>query len=123
MPTYDKHYKKPEYFGEAYPELVSFFQQHEPKGHILDLGCGQGRDTLPLGRMGYTVTGADISKAGITQMMEIAERENLNVTGVVIDIYKYPIEDSVDIVLLDSMLHFYPKDKKKETFFFETSHV
>ena len=114
MPTYDKHYKKPKYFGEPYPELLSFFQKHEPKGHILDLGCGQGRDTLPLARMGYTVTGVDVSKVGVSQMLDIAELENLNVTGVVGDMYEYPVDDSVDIVLLDSMLHFYPKDRKKE---------
>ncbi len=117
MPTYDKHYKKPKYFGTPYPELLSFFQIHEPKGHILDLGCGQGRDTVPLARMGYTVTGVDVSKVGVSQMLESAESENLNVKGVVADMNEYSIDDSVDIVMLDSMLHFYPKDRKKETEF------
>ena len=44
MLTYDKHYKAPNYFGEPYPELIQFFKEYEPKGHVLDLGCGQGRD-------------------------------------------------------------------------------
>jgi hypothetical protein len=44
MPTYDKHYRKPEYFGNPYPELVKFFSEYEPKGNLLDLGCGQERD-------------------------------------------------------------------------------
>ncbi len=117
MPTYDKHYKKPHYFGEPYSDLLSFFQKHEPKGHVLELGCGQGRDTVPLARMGYTVTGVDVSKVGLSQMLEIAELENLNLKGIVADMYEYPIDDSVDIVLLDSMLHFYSKDRKKETEF------
>ncbi|EMR73731.1 Tellurite resistance protein TehB, partial [Thaumarchaeota archaeon SCGC AB-539-E09] len=115
MPTYDKHYKQPNYFGEPYPELVSFFKNHEPKGHVLDLGCGQGRDALAIARLGYTVTGVDISKIGVSQMIVIAEKENLNIFGYVADMYEYPIAESVDIVLLDSMLHFYPKNREKET--------
>ena len=117
MPTYDKHYKKPDYFGKPYPELLSFFKHHEPKGHILDLGCGQGRDSIALARLGYTVTGVDISKVGMSQMLSVAEKESLNISGHIADMYEYPIAESVDIVLLDSMLHFYPKDKEKESKF------
>ncbi len=117
MPTYDKHYTTQDYFGEPYPELVSFFSNYEPKGTVLDLGCGQGRDSISLARLGYRVIGVDISKVGVVQMLSIAEQENLDITGIVSDMYDYSIDDSIDIVLLDSMLHFYPKDKEKETLF------
>ena len=117
MPTYDKHYKLPNYFGAPYPELLSFFKHHEPKGHVLDLGSGQGRDSIALARLGYTVTGIDISKVGVSQMLLVTEKENLNLSGYVWDMYEYPIVESVDIILLDSMLHFYPKDREKETEF------
>ena len=117
MPAYDKHYKKADYFGKPYPELVSFFKHYEPKGHVLDLGCGQGRDSVSLARLGYTVTGVDVSKVGVSQMLLVAENENLNISGRVADMYKYSIAESADIILLDSMLHFYPKDKEKETKF------
>jgi SAM-dependent methyltransferase len=117
MPTYDKHYKQPNYFGEPYPELVSFFEDHEPKGNVLDLGCGQGRDSIAIARLGYTVLGVDISKVGVSQMLFAAKKENLKLSGHVADMHEYPIAESVDIVLLDSMLHFYPKDREKETRF------
>lgn len=117
MPTYDKHYRTQEYFGEPYPELVSFFRDFDPKGTVLDLGCGQGRDSITLARLGYQVIGVDISKVGVAQMLSVAGKEGLDVTGIVADMYEYRIEDTIDIVLLDSMLHFYPSDREKETEF------
>ncbi|WP_347860873.1 class I SAM-dependent methyltransferase [Salimicrobium sp. PL1-032A] len=112
-PVYDTYYQEYEYFGNPYPGLVSFFE-HFKKGHVLDLGCGQGRDALCLGRMGYTVTGVDISGVGIEQMNRAAREDNLEVTGIVEDIYTFPVETKHDIVLLDSMLHFYKEDLEKE---------
>ena len=117
MVTYDKHYQEPEYFGNPYPELVDFFSQYEPKGSVLDLGCGQGRDSIALARLGYNVTGVDISKTGICQMMLVTEKEGLKLKAIVDDIFNFNVDACVDIVLLDSILHFYRPDRKKETEF------
>ena len=117
MPTYDKHYQTPNYFGEPYPELLSFFSKYKPKGHVLDLGCGQGRDAIAMARMGYKVTGVDISKVGVSKMISVSDIEGLGIIGIVTDMYGYKVDDGVDIVLLDSMLHFYKPDREKETRF------
>ncbi|UII56378.1 methyltransferase domain-containing protein [Cytobacillus spongiae] len=116
-PIYDKYYKKKKYFGEPYPGLVEFFKDYEPKGYVLDLGCGQGRDSLLLGRLGYKVKGVDISQVGLDQMNQIVLDEGLDVTSEVEDVYSFPILAEYDLVLLDSMLHFYQGDIKKETDF------
>ena len=50
-------------------------------------------------------------------MLSISEKESLNVKGIVADMFSYEIDESVDIVLLDSVLHFYKRDKEKETVF------
>lgn len=115
MADYDKYYKTENLFGEPYPELIDFFRQYEPKGRMIDLGCGQGRDSIYLARLGYKVTGIDNSKVGIDQMTSISEKEGLNVTGLVGDIYSFDNYQDFDIVLIDSMFHFEKRDKKRET--------
>ncbi len=112
--TYDKYYQTENLFGEPYPELIAFFAQYPQKGNVLDLGCGQGRDAIALARLGYSVTGVDNSKVGIKQMNQIAQNENLNLVGIVDDIYAFNLFHEYDVVLLDSMFHFAKKDKEKE---------
>lgn len=86
---YNKYYLTENLFGEPYPELVEFYSKIKNKGKLLDLGCGQGRDSIPLAKLGFTVTGVDNSIAGIKQLNEIAEKEGLSLKGVVEDIYSY----------------------------------
>ncbi len=112
--VYNDYYKQNDYFGKPYSGLVNFFKAYPKRNRILDLGCGQGRDALFLGRLGYQVTGIDISDVGIKQMNNIAQIEDLKVKGIVADIYSYKISDEYDAVLLDSIIHFYKNDLVKE---------
>ncbi len=115
MADYDKYYETEDLFGDPYPELIDFFKKLDPKGKLIDLGCGQGRDSISLSRLGYNVTGIDNSKVGIDQMISISEREGLKLTGLVGDIYAFDNYQDFDIVLLDSMFHFEKRDLKRET--------
>ena len=117
MVKYDKYYEERNHFGEPYPELVKFFSEQKRRGRVLDLGCGQGRDALAIARLGYEVTGVDTSAVGIEQMMHDAKKENLPVEGFVADFYDYSIDSDFDFVLLDSILHFYKREREKETQF------
>jgi 2-polyprenyl-3-methyl-5-hydroxy-6-metoxy-1,4-benzoquinol methylase len=113
--SYDDYYQDRNYFGNPYPELIEYFKTLDRHLKIIDLGCGQGRDTLALGRLGFHVTGVDISKVGIDQMNDIAKKENLDVSGIVEDYQRINYINAFDVVLMDSMFHFYKKDIEKET--------
>jgi hypothetical protein len=54
---------------------------------------------------------------GVSQVLSVAEEENLDIAGHVEDMYDYHVDENVDIVLLDSVLHFYPRDREKENDF------
>ncbi|MCP4458583.1 MAG: methyltransferase domain-containing protein [Cytophagales bacterium] len=113
--AYDKHYLTENLFGEAYPELINFFSNNQTRGKLLDLGCGQGRDAIPLARLGHEVTGIDNSAVGIQQMERTAESEELNLTGLVNDIYEFQDFSNFDFILLDSMFHFRKSELKQES--------
>lgn len=112
--SYDKYYQQSDYFGEPLPQLIEYFSGKEPKP-LLDLGCGQGRNAVPLTRLGFQVTGVDTSREGVRQMLSSAEKEKLSLIGEVGDIYKFSGFDRFQYILLDCMFHFYQKDKVRET--------
>ena len=50
-------------------KYAPFLSQVKPGGHILDLGCGSGRDSAKFLQLGYTVTSVD----GSEELCRIAE--------------------------------------------------
>ncbi|WP_420629857.1 class I SAM-dependent methyltransferase [Candidatus Leptofilum sp.] len=114
MSSYDTHYQQENLFGRPYPQFVAFMHDWEPKGSVLDVGCGQGRDALFLAELGYNVTGLDASQQGISQMLVAAKAKNLAINGIVANFFDYAFQQSYDAIVLNSILHFYKKDLKKE---------
>jgi tellurite methyltransferase len=110
MVLYDKHYLEQDYFGQPMKELMDFFESYPERGSLVDLGAGQGRDAVPLAKMGYDVTAVDVSSVGSKQ---IKERSAL-IKTVQADIYTFDVS-GFDFALMDSMLHFYSRDKAKES--------
>lgn len=46
---------------------------------VLDVGCGTGRTTIPLYKMGYKITGIDVTPQMINTARTIAQSKNLNI--------------------------------------------
>ena len=114
MVEYDRHYRTPNLFGKPYNELADFFKSYPKRGLVLDLGCGQGRDSIALAKLGYKVTAVDNSVVGIEQMLNESKKKGLKIKGITGDIYDFIPSSKTDIILLDSMIHFGKKEIKKE---------
>lgn len=75
---------------EFLPRHAAVFKQSGVK-HILDVGCGDGRNAMFLLQNGFQVTGIDLSIVALTNAL--AWTKSLNVTGgtfVKIDIESFP---------------------------------
>tara|TARA_B110000285_G_scaffold230282_1_gene296595 strand:+ start:828 stop:1346 length:519 start_codon:yes stop_codon:yes gene_type:complete len=113
---YDKLYAdQPDALGAPTTAFVVFFETFERQNaRILDVGCGQGRDALFIGRIGHRVVGIDMSVHGVRDMFAAAKDENLAITGDVANITTYSPSGMFDVVLIDRTLHMLPKAAQRD---------
>lgn len=64
----------------------------QPGQRILDIFCGYGRHAIELARLGYSVTGVDISTESILELQKTARREKLAVEALAGDFLTVPLE-------------------------------
>jgi len=113
--SFDETYKeKEEMFGHPYKELQDYFNNYPIKGSVLDLGCGQGRDSLFLASLGYNVTAIDNSKTGIKQMLKKADEQEIKLIGIVANVLKFKHEEKYDVILFDMLLHSFKKQQQEK---------
>ena len=62
--------------ASAFIELITSRISLPPGAHVLDLACGRGRHSEVLAKLGYCVTGADLSLSSITKAKH-KESDNL----------------------------------------------
>src|SRR5712692_5328786 len=56
--------------------------QGKTPGVALEIGMGQGRNTIAMARLGWDVTGVDISDEGIRQALAEAKKQNVNIRAI-----------------------------------------
>jgi SAM-dependent methyltransferase len=82
--------------GNPRPVLVEYMQLGLlPKGHVLDICCGAGTNTVYLAQSGNEVTGIDISKTAMTIAKQQAYKADVYIDFLVESFIELPFIDGV----------------------------
>ena len=72
-----------------------------PKGRVLDVAMGNGRNAIYLAKMRFEVEGTDISADAVSSALELARKSGVNIRAQVADLESsYHIEDSAYDVII-----------------------
>jgi len=87
----------PEYWRTPERAVVAWAEQLWQAGgrRVLDLGCGVGRHTITLARMGFAVTATDISPSGLATCGAGLDRAGLSATLIRHEMEVFPFPGSV----------------------------
>ena len=71
-----------------------------PKGKVLDIAMGEGRNGVYLATQGFEVIGLDISAKGLMKAHRLAEKNNVTIETRVVDLESFTLEtNTYDVIL------------------------
>lgn len=92
-------------WGKAPSPALDKFEPYFTGNTVLDLGCGEGRNSVELENRGYTVTGIDVSEEAIGT----AKSKESNVNFLCLSLTQDPWPDETYDVIIDfGLFHFMP---------------
>jgi 2-polyprenyl-3-methyl-5-hydroxy-6-metoxy-1,4-benzoquinol methylase len=77
-----------------------------PRPRALDLGAGEGADSIRLALLGYDVDAVEVSEIGAKKIAEFAAEEGVQVNVQVADLRSYQAAGDYDVVLCNGVLHY-----------------
>lgn len=115
---YNDKYGAEELFWGKHPSSMAriLFQEHLPLENqkLLDIGCGEGRDSVFFARNGYQVTGFDFSDEGVKKALARADELRLSIDFFQADINEYRLQDIYDVVFSSGALQYVPQPLREE---------
>lgn len=101
-------------FREGFPaKLVQRLPNYLDGGSVLDIGAGQGANSLYLAEQGFEVTATDVSEVGLSQMCAAAEAAGLDIRTITGDINEIGIENMYEAMVCTFTLHHLNADDAK----------
>lgn len=108
--------RQKEYWNESvYEPLIEKALKYVPTGKALDIGSGQGRDSLFLASQGFQVTALDNDPVHQRSLQSKARQQALTINLIMGAILNYETANTFDIIVCDMVLHFFNREQIKST--------
>ena len=96
------------------PTVTEFEPLFDNSWNILDVGCGEGQNSIYLAKQGFpNVDAFDISEHGIAKVKKLCEINKVTLNAYVADLTQYTFEKNYDLIMSFGTLHFVQKDSWK----------
>ena len=90
---WDKRFSEPGYaYGTEPNRFLASVADRIPRGKVLCLAEGEGRNAVYLAGLGYQVTAVDTSTVGLAKAEALAHERGVSIETVNADLSEYPIE-------------------------------
>ncbi len=113
-------YSKENAFGTGPTKLAIYAEKimNENKVRtVLELGCGQGRDSLFFAEKGYQVTAIDFSKNAVNYVKKIIEQNEIeNIDVKLQDIVQLDLDHKFDCIYSNLALQFFNQNQLSDIF-------
>ena len=86
-------------------DVKELWHRFDPAWSVLDVGCGEGRNSLFLASKGMSVDAFDISESGIEKLKRLAEKRGVEVNAWVQDLTTFRFQKTYDLILSNGVLH------------------
>jgi ubiquinone/menaquinone biosynthesis C-methylase UbiE len=91
-------------YDGASPYIVEKIMKLPKSVHILDVGCGDGRNLIYLAKQGYVVSGIDISPEAIRRVRPVLAKQKIKAKLRVGDVRALPYEnESFDAIIYEQV--------------------
>ncbi|VWX38565.1 SAM-dependent methyltransferase [Exiguobacterium oxidotolerans] len=112
----DRDKRIPFFVNKPDENLVRYFERGIiTPGHVLELGCGPGRNALYFARQGCTVTAVDLSRQSLDWARERAQEEQLEIEFIEQNIFELTIaEGSCDVIYDSGCFHHIAPHRRRD---------
>jgi tellurite methyltransferase len=85
-------------------------------GRVLDLGCGEGRDSVYFAACGFDVTALDVSAHGLKKAERLASERAVQVRWLCCSMLDVPVAGRFDLVYSCGSMHHVPKQARSRLY-------
>lgn len=104
-------------FGQPSKEIIDIVDKLSKDSTVLDMGAGDGRNSIFISKYGFEVDAFDILQSGIDKLNYIAKHNNLIINASVADVCSFRYNKKYDLIIAHGLLQFI--DKKSQRYVIE----